>query len=193
VTRATPLPADERRHALIAATIPLLIEHGTSVSTKQIARAAGVAEGTIFRVFDSKNDLISEAICDAMSTDGVLTALAAIDPDLTPSEALAAIMEVLIAEITRTHALFSLLTHPVIGEGRSCPVFDPRARRAQVQEAVAGALEPHADGFRVTPRIVAVVLMALALATAHPMTQDTTLAEPDAVADLVLHGLAKEH
>ncbi len=48
MSRATPLPLDERRAALIAATEPLLEQFGRDVSTRQIAEAACVAEGTIF-------------------------------------------------------------------------------------------------------------------------------------------------
>ncbi len=61
--RATPLPRDERRAALIAATEPLLEQFGREVSTRQIADAAGVAEGTIFRVFATKESLI-DAVLD---------------------------------------------------------------------------------------------------------------------------------
>src|SRR5690349_3699156 len=43
--RARPLPPAERRAALVAATLPLISEHGPAVSTRQIAVAAGVAEG----------------------------------------------------------------------------------------------------------------------------------------------------
>ena len=66
VPRATPLSPDDRRRALIDATLPLLRTHGPTVSTRQIAEAAGVAEGTIFRAFPSKDDLINEAVADAM-------------------------------------------------------------------------------------------------------------------------------
>ena len=41
--RAKPLSPDDRRKALVEATIPLLLEHGRAVTTKQIADAAGVA------------------------------------------------------------------------------------------------------------------------------------------------------
>jgi len=58
-TRATALPPDERRSMIVAATLPLLLEHGDRVTTKQIAEAAGIAEGTIFRVFADKDALIA--------------------------------------------------------------------------------------------------------------------------------------
>src|SRR4051812_32315233 len=53
---------DDRRAALIAATVPLLREHGLDVTTKQIAQAAGVAEGTIFGVFPDKSSLVNAAL-----------------------------------------------------------------------------------------------------------------------------------
>src|SRR6185437_10931544 len=47
-TRAPAMRAEERRAAIIAATLPLLLERGTNISTRQIAETAGIAEGTIF-------------------------------------------------------------------------------------------------------------------------------------------------
>ena len=76
VPRAPRLTPDERRGALIEATIPLLLQHGASVSTRQIAEAAGVAEGTIFRVFDSKEDLVHAAATQLLASDGLITPLA---------------------------------------------------------------------------------------------------------------------
>src|SRR5690606_40981582 len=54
-TRARPLSRADRRNAIAAATVPLLVEHGAAVTTRQIADAAGVAEGTLFRAFADKD------------------------------------------------------------------------------------------------------------------------------------------
>ena len=56
--RAAPMAPDERRRAIIDAVVPLLTQHGPDVTTKQIAEAAGIAEGTIFRVFPDKQALL---------------------------------------------------------------------------------------------------------------------------------------
>ena len=60
--RASAMPPDERRAAIVSATVPLLLEHGSAVSTRQIAEAAGIAEGTIFRVFPDKQAVIAASV-----------------------------------------------------------------------------------------------------------------------------------
>ena len=72
---------DDRRAALVDATVPLLLEHGRTVTTKQIADAAGVAEGTIFRVFDSKDDLVPAAVEKALDMEPFFAELEPIDLD----------------------------------------------------------------------------------------------------------------
>ena len=60
--RAEPLAPDDRRRAIVEAVIPLLVERGATATTRQMAEAAGIAEGTIFRVFPDKAALIHEAV-----------------------------------------------------------------------------------------------------------------------------------
>ncbi|MDO7881526.1 TetR/AcrR family transcriptional regulator [Salinibacterium soli] len=66
-TRARPLSVEDRRASIIAAVIPLLLEHGTGVTSRQISEAAGVAEGTVFRAFGDKDSLIDAAYDAFMS------------------------------------------------------------------------------------------------------------------------------
>jgi AcrR family transcriptional regulator len=80
------MSVDERRAMIIDAVIPLLIEHGREVSTRQIADAAGIAEGTIFRVFADKDALFTAAVNKFLDPTAANRALRAIDPSISMEE-----------------------------------------------------------------------------------------------------------
>jgi AcrR family transcriptional regulator len=78
--RAPALPPSERRQIIVQAAIPLLARHGRQVTTAQIAAAAGVAEGTIFRVFPDKLSILDaclEHVLDTTHLEGDLQAASA--------------------------------------------------------------------------------------------------------------------
>jgi len=58
---------DDRRKAILDVLVPLIVEKGGDVSTREIARAAGIAEGTIFRVFPDKKSLMLAAAEEAIN------------------------------------------------------------------------------------------------------------------------------
>lgn len=78
--RARPMSRDERRAAIALATVPLLEQHGAQVSTRQIALAAGVAEGTLFRAFDDKMELLTAAAERALDPTSGVAELDALPP-----------------------------------------------------------------------------------------------------------------
>src|SRR5690242_2654228 len=88
--RASSLPPDERRSMIVAATLPLLLEHGDRVTSRQIAEAAGIAEGTIFRVFADKDEVIVAVIESALDQEPLEVALNDIPAELAFEERLAA-------------------------------------------------------------------------------------------------------
>lgn len=57
---ARPL-SEEKRNALIVAAAQAIATSGVAASTLKIAKAAGVAEGTLFRYFPTKDDLLVAA------------------------------------------------------------------------------------------------------------------------------------
>src|ERR1700730_15240681 len=93
--RAAALPADERRSMIIAATLPLLLAHGEMVTTHDIAEAAGIAEGTIFRVFATKDALIEAVIDHALDLGSVERSIGAIDVGLSFPEAVSQVVALL--------------------------------------------------------------------------------------------------
>ncbi len=50
----------EKRKAILAAAIELIAEQGLSAPTSKIAQAAGVAEGTLFTYFETKERLLND-------------------------------------------------------------------------------------------------------------------------------------
>src|SRR6185295_9926910 len=94
-TRSRPMAAADRRRAILEVVVPLLIEKGASVTTAQVARAADIAEGTIFRVFPDKSALIYEAVKASMDPTGVADAIRGIAPSAPMKTQLAEAVRVL--------------------------------------------------------------------------------------------------
>ena len=56
--RASPRPPQDRRRLLVDTTIELVRARHELPSTREFATAAGIAAGTLFRVFDTKDALV---------------------------------------------------------------------------------------------------------------------------------------
>jgi AcrR family transcriptional regulator len=191
VTRAAPLPLDERRAALIAATEPLLERFGRDVSTRQIAEAAGVAEGTIFRAFATKEELIDAVIKDSFNIRRTCDELAEIDRDLSLEERLTAAVAILQERLRRVFALFGSLR--LRGEAPDHDSFRAKqqADNALVNSAIAALIKPDQDQLRLDVLEAASALRAVTFAISHPIVGGGSLSAPRQIVDLVLHGICQ--
>ena len=192
VTRAAPLPLDERRAALIAATEPLLERFGRDVSTRQIAEAAGVAEGTIFRAFATKEELIDAVIEDAFDTQRTCDELAQVDPGLSLEERLTVAVTILQERLRRIFALFgSLRLHKEPHDHDSFRAKQ-QADYELINHAIASLIKPDQDRLRLDVRDAASALRTITFSITHPMLGDPRLIESQQIVDLVLYGICRQ-
>lgn len=114
---------DDRRDALIAVFVALAHRHGRAPTTSEIAIEAGVAEGTIFRVFATKEALENQAVQAAFCPAPVRRRIAAIDPDGSLRDRLVdftRIMQTRFTEVFGLMAALGLSQPPNRGEHRAC-------------------------------------------------------------------------
>ena len=188
--RAPPLSPDERREAIVDAVAPLLIQRGATVTTKEIAAAAGVAEGTLFAVFDDKRSLIVHAIRHRLDPRPLREALAAIDPAASLRQALLEAAELALPRVEEVRVLAAAL-HGLPAPAKKTNGGRPGrhvavAWNAALAEGVAELLAPHADQLRRTPERLGEWFAATVLA-ARPLFEPAHA--PFEAAELVDHFL----
>ncbi len=170
------------------ATLPLLLEHGTSVTTRQIAEAAGIAEGTIFRVFPDKESLVAAVVEAAFDPVPFEAELASIPTSLPLAERLERAVDLL---QRRMSALGQLMTAAGLTRPPGAAAGTVQRRPPTSVEALARLFEPDADRIRRSPLDAAALLRAMTFAGTHPMMVDDPT-PPAEIVDLLLFGIAAQ-
>ena len=123
--------ADARRNRarILAAAEQVLTEKGTTAPTEEIARAAGVGIGTLFRHFPTKEELVQAVFEDRLRRLADEADRLAASPD--PGAALAALLRQAVEQGEVKNALAGLLTEAGI---------DLRATLGEVHTRLTAAL-----------------------------------------------------
>jgi AcrR family transcriptional regulator len=183
--RARPLAPDDRRAAILDAAVPLFIASGSGVTTRQIADAAGIAEGTIFRVFDGKDAIVDAVVARFMDPAPTLERLAAIDESLDLEGTIAAMVEILGERIKGVMGIMQ-----AVGM-RKPPAHPPRAEGDEANSVALEVLGRHKHELGVPPEAAIAIIRAavfgssiVPFAGAHPL-------DPGDLAHIIVYGIGK--
>lgn len=167
---------------IVDAVLPLLLEHGSTVTSRQIAEAAGVAEGTIFRAFGDKDSLLKAAVARYLDPQPLLDELGAIDPERPLEEKIRLILGALHRRFDGVFRVMSVLKE----EDRPTPV----SMRENIAELVAVALGPDQHRLGWTAAQVAQLARLVSFASSFPQLTAGSEFTDDELARLVLYGIA---
>jgi AcrR family transcriptional regulator len=198
--RATSMSPDDRRKAIVTALVPLLVERGGEVTTREIAQAAGIAEGTIFRVFPDKKSLLMAAAEEAINPSGgqeLFDKAMADVTDLRAQIVLAAqrvldrmllTMSVMVA--VRPHLIQAFHEDPESKKHMGPPAFVLKAQE-DLHRRLTGLFEPHRDELAVEPDVAATALRSLIFGASRPELGMKAVLTADQIADIVLGGVLR--
>ncbi|MCD4523985.1 TetR/AcrR family transcriptional regulator [Nocardioides sp. cx-173] len=188
--RARPMAADERRAELTDVTLGLLRVHGRAVTTRQIAEAAGVAEGTIFRVFASKEELVDAALARAFEPGDLVARIEGIDRDQPLSARLLDLVGVLQQRFRATFDL--MLKVELVGPPRHVHDSEEAEEwRARLTLLLTDLVGEDGDQLAVPVDHFLHVLRLLTFAGSHPKVTEGRLLTPEQIVETVLLGLGR--
>ncbi|WP_165310671.1 TetR/AcrR family transcriptional regulator [Microbacterium protaetiae] len=183
-TRAEPMAPDDRRAMIAEQSVPLFLEHGASLTTRQLAEELGIAEGTIFRAFGDKEALKRAVVETFFTQSRERMAQGIVDPALGLEEKLS-----ILVRGTRTW-MQNMMRMLSLVDRKEIPSFFTGPRDDAYRVAVAKIFASNADELTISPdRLGPIVRLAGMAANAARFDEEAGLTD-DELVHFILYGIA---
>jgi AcrR family transcriptional regulator len=176
-----PLRADARRNRerLLEVADRVFTERGVGASTEEVARAAGVGIGTLFRHFPTKEALLAAVLAERLTRLAAEAEALAGDPD--PGAALDRLVRLVVGHSRAKNAYADAL-----GDGIAAVKDEVRGR---LRDAVAALLERAQAAGEVRVDLTPPDLMALLVGASRAVEATANAGARERVLSVVLAGL----
>ncbi len=139
--------AERNRQRILTAAAAVFSERGLDATLDEVARAAGVGVGTVYRRFPDKDSLVQELFKDRF--DGLVAVAEQACGAADPWQGLVSYLEFAIAAMAADLGLRQMVTFATYGREQVCyarermlPVISRLVERAQASGDLRGDLEP---------------------------------------------------
>lgn len=191
------LSTDDRREQILSSIGAVVLEHGVKVTSRQLADAAGVAEGTLFRAFGDKDSLLIAFVeregCRAFDLSSVEQRR---HECTTVSELVRAMIEVIVDQLGHymelTMALGPLIQAAHSGYREKGTVEAHHQRFADFNQRIASLLEPFAHEISVSTTAAAAAIATVAVTASSSWGQVAPPLSLDDTHRILVHGLIAE-
>lgn len=189
-------------------TVPLLLAGDTDISTTRIAQAAGFAEGTVFRAFQDKKELLLACAHHALVADAEVRRIQEIDRREPLAARLTAAIEVVGNYLDRIGSVMQTMqaggvrwdhgpgAHKHGGDDKRTDDkrTDEHGRKGPMQMgrlsgALAELFPPEAEGLRAAPELAAQLLLGSVFASRRNNLRFDGVVDNSKIVDLFLHGV----
>lgn len=177
------LSADARRTQIIEAVTPAVLEHGSAITTRQLAEAAGVAEGTLFKAFGDKESLLGALAEHHLAAEDFAAELGHLAFDSL--EDLVTVTGA--ALVARMRFVFRLVV--ALGPVGQRVAAERHADFEASKHRLADQFVPFRHRLRVSPLVAADLLRTLAWAASASWGEEEPTSSADDIVQVLLHGI----
>lgn len=181
------MTAEARREQILGAIAPAVLKHGAAVTSRQLAQAANVAEGTLFRTFGDKEALLLAFLEREMRECFSAAELSEVPGEDGLEAYIDAAIHLLRDRFARANRVWMALGHLAV-QGTEIAAHALEVLRGQLAEG----LVPFASRMRISREAAAEILISLVMSSASEWGKFSPLATREDIRTVLMYGIVRE-